>query len=161
MNQVLFLLGSNLGDRLAHIEGACSAIESCIGAIVSKSQVYETEAWGNTSLAGFLNRALLVQTELKPLALLDQILDIEKRMGRIRNEKWEARIIDIDILIYNTEIIKEERLEIPHPLMHLRKFCLIPAIELLPLYIHPVSMNSLSDLLLACNDSLSVKPFVK
>lgn len=145
-----------MGDRLAYLESACNQIEMLIGTVESKSLIYETEAWGNLQLEGFLNRAILIQTNLEPIPLLKKILEIEKSLGRLRIEKWEARVIDIDIIFYNSEIVMEESLTIPHPLMHLRRFCLLPSAELLPTYIHPVLGKSLSELLLSCSDELSV-----
>ena len=160
MNRVILLLGSNMGDRRTYLESACIQIESLLGMIESKSAIYETDAWGNSNLSGFLNQAILIKTELRPIPLLNRILEIEKSMGRQRIEKWEARIIDIDILFYNSEIIMEESLTIPHPLIQMRKFCLLPAVEILPMFIHPVLGKSLTVLLHSCADKLAVRKVV-
>ena len=118
-------------------------IEESIGSVVSVSSVYETEPWGFESDNEFLNMVLCVETDLSPSGLLGRILMIESQLGRIRCEnQYSSRNIDIDILLYNNEIVNEAALEIPHPRMHERRFVLVPLAEIAPELIHPVLKKS-------------------
>ena len=159
MNKVYLLLGGNLGDRFLNISEAINAIKQQIGEVVLQSAIYETKAWGITQQPDFLNIAMVVQTKLLPLAVLDATQDIENKLGRTRQEnlQWGARTMDIDLLFYNQEIILAERLVIPHPLMALRKFVLLPLEEIAPSFIHPILKQSIYDLNLNCEDELFVK----
>lgn len=159
MNKVYLLLGGNLGDRFQNIIEAINVIQQQIGNIVLRSSIYETKAWGLSQQPDFLNLAILVETKLTPLSLLDATQKIEKDLGRIRheNQKWGARTMDIDILFFNQEIIRTERLVIPHPLMALRKFVLLPLDEIATNYIHPILNQTIYDLNLNCEDQLIVK----
>lgn len=150
------LLGSNLGDRHGYLERAEKLIAAQVGEIVNRSSVYETAAWGNTDQPGFLNLALEVDTRLNPKALLEQVLAIEKDLGRVRHEKWGARLIDIDIILYGNEVVDEVSLQIPHPEMQNRKFVMIPMAEIAPDVIHPVLKKELKEILLVTEDELDV-----
>ncbi len=158
INTSILLTGSNVGDRLQNLR---TAREILIGegycSLVSESSVYETGAWGNINQSAFLNQAIAVKTALQPLELLHVILNIEKQMGRERNEKWEPRLIDIDIIFYNDEVIKTEALVLPHPFVHERKFALVPLAEIIPDWVHPVFQKTVSTLLQEVNDPLEVK----
>jgi len=151
------LLGSNLGEREQYIERALQLIKGRIGEITSKSAIYETAAWGNTNQPGFLNLAIEVVTPLKPLTLLKVVLGIEEDLGRIRLEKWGARLIDIDIILYGNEIVDLAELQIPHPEMQNRKFVMQPLAEIAPLVIHPVLNQNMSTILAGLNDPLTVE----
>ena len=107
----------------------------------------------------FLNQVLFINTELSPRELLEACLDIEKNMGRRRSDNYLDRPIDIDLIFYDDEIINEENLIIPHPRMHLRKFTLIPMVELNPKKRHPVFNKSMQELLDICEDGLEVKEY--
>ena len=157
MNNAVLLIGSNMGEREAHLERACMEIERELGKIIQRSSVYETAPWGNVDQERFLNRVVKIRSSLGAEQMMERILLIEKKMGRVRTKKWEPRIIDIDILFYDEEIISTGNLVIPHPDLHLRKFTLIPLAELMPGYMHPVLKKSISDLLHELNDSLEVK----
>jgi len=157
MNSVVLLLGSNMGDRFTNLEKGSDEIKMGIGEIIQQSSMYETAAWGNENQEQFLNKVVTVNSSLKAAQLMKRILSIEEKMGRIRMKKWEPRIIDIDILFYNNEMISNETLTVPHPSLHLRKFTLMPLAELMPDYIHPVLKKSITDLLHELNDSLEVK----
>ena len=123
------------------------------------SSVYETEPWGFQSNEEFLNQVVKVKTDLNPSGLLGRILMIESLLGRVRGERrYESRLIDIDILLYEDIIVDEESLKIPHPLMHQRRFVLIPLCELAPDMIHPVLGKSLTVLLEICEDKGVVRP---
>lgn len=157
MNKVYLLLGSNIGDRKKNLEQAGLRIQKKIGKIISLSSIYETAAWGNTNQNNFYNQSVCVETGYGAEEVLQKILDIEKEMGRERRDKWEARIIDIDILIYNMQIVETENLKIPHPYLHERKFSLIPLGEINPDLFHPKLQKTVSQLLLECKDTLAVK----
>ncbi|TKC06520.1 2-amino-4-hydroxy-6-hydroxymethyldihydropteridine diphosphokinase [Pedobacter polaris] len=157
LKRTYLLLGSNLGEREQYLANALKAIEANIGIVFAKSAVYETEAWGRTDQPGFLNLAIGVETILTPFELLTGVLEIEKSLGRVRHEKWGSRLIDIDIIFYEHEIINEgEELQIPHPEMQNRKFVLQPLAEIAPNLIHPIIKKSVSEILATLSDSLSV-----
>ena len=157
MNEVFFLLGSNLGDRDLFLQQAIEHIRDKIGSVVKASSVYETQSWGKTDLPDYLNQVVLVNTKLTAREALEKILAIEHQIGRIREEKWGARIIDIDILFFNSEIIDELGLHVPHPELHKRRFALEPMAELAPNLIHPVLKKVILQLKNELNDSSIVK----
>lgn len=157
MNVVYLLLGANLGDRRRQLSHAIGEIKQHIGVVVKCSSVYETEAWGVDGQPSYFNQVLMVETALKPRELLASTQGIENRLGRTRTKKWESRVIDIDILFYNEQIIEEESLTIPHPLLHRRKFTLLPLTELTKELMHPVLRKTVGQLLLELEDPLEVK----
>ena len=138
MSEVFLLLGSNLGNRQLFLQQAGEAINALVGSVIKRSSVYETQSWGKTDAPDYLNQVLLIATDLSAQAVLQQILAIEKTMGRERTEKWGSRTIDIDILFYGDEVIIEPDLTVPHPHLHQRKFVLEPLAEIAPDYVHPV-----------------------
>src|SRR5437773_4735146 len=156
MNKSFLLTGGNVGKRLENLQQVIELLEKYCGRILQRSSVYETEAWGKTDQPNFLNQVLEIETEMKPESLMDEILKIEQLMGRIRNEKYGPRIIDIDILFFNKEIITRPGLVIPHPELQNRRFVLIPLAELAPQFEHPVLKKSISELLKDCPDKLNV-----
>src|ERR1043166_4904962 len=147
MNKVVLLLGSNEGNRLVNLENAILEIKKEPGKVQQLSAVYETAPWGNKEQKKFLNQVIILSTSLSPQEMMKKILSIEERMGRIRKKKWEARIIDIDILFFNESVISEPNLVVPHPGLHERKFTLVPLAELIPGFIHPVLKKSISEIL--------------
>lgn len=159
LNIAALLLGTNLGDRLSHLDKASGFIEQDAGTILEKSSVYETAPWGITEQDNFLNCAILINTILPPKHLLDQLLSIEKRLGRERTEKWGPRIIDIDILYYNQDIINEPDLKIPHPFMQDRRFTLVTLNEISSNWEHPILKKTVSQMLLDCKDDSLVWPY--
>ena len=159
-NTVYLLLGSNLGDREGVIQQAVDLIEEKIGTVYSKSSIYETEPWGKTDQPGFLNIALQVHTSLSALAVLEEALGIEKQLGRVRMERWGSRIIDIDIIFFNDEVIHiKERLSVPHPEMQNRKFVLEPLSEIAPDLIHPILNQTIRQLYITLEDKAIVKKY--
>lgn len=130
------------------------------GQIVDRSGIYETAAWGNTNQPPFLNQAFLLQTDLSAENLLRKIMGIEQEMGRIRTEKYGPRIIDIDILFYNRDIIRLPELIVPHPEIQNRRFALVPLAQIAPGFIHPLLNKSITQLLEECPDTLEVQRLV-
>ncbi len=157
MNKAYLLTGGNLGNRLAFLSQAKELLTEYCGTITAASSFYETAAWGNTNQAAFLNQALEITTTLNARQLIRKILKIEKRLGRIRKEKYGPRNIDIDILLYNDEVHEMPFLKVPHPEMQNRRFALLPLSEIAPGIIHPVLKKSIRELLNDCSDTLQVK----
>ena len=154
--EVYLSFGSNVGDRRANIETALQCLTDAKLKMIKLSSVYETSPWGNTNQPAFLNAAGKFETDLSAEKLLDAILNIEKTMGRTRKEKWQPRIIDIDILFYSNKIINEKELMIPHPEMQKRKFVLVPMAEIAPDFVHHILKKSIGELLKKCTDELEV-----
>ena len=125
-------LGSNLGERLANLKDAVSLLEATDGIEVTRSsRVYETDPIGGPEdQPAFLNAVVEVQVSLEARALLEACLDVERKMGRSRDERWGPRIIDVDVLTFGHEQIDEDDLKVPHPRMHERLFVLAPLLEL-------------------------------
>ncbi len=126
-------IGTNIGDRYANIENAVSALELVPDvSVIRKSSVYETEPWGYTDQNGFYNNVIEVETGKSPQALLGICLGIEAGMGRVRKFKYGPRIIDLDLLVYEGAVSDTEELRLPHPLIGVRDFVLVPLSELFP-----------------------------
>lgn len=156
MNNVFISLGSNMGNRLQQLQSAKQQLETHVGNTQHASSIYVTAAWGNENQPDFYNQVLLVGTTLSAIALMKNILHIEQSLGRIRTEKWAQRIIDIDILFYNDEIIDLDKLHIPHPHLHERRFILQPLLEIAPNYEHPFLKKTIKELFIECTDNLPV-----
>jgi 2-amino-4-hydroxy-6-hydroxymethyldihydropteridine diphosphokinase len=157
MNSTYLLLGSNMGNSTEQLSMAIKQIEKKIGTITVGSNLYATAAWGNTSQPDFLNQVIEIATHLDATETLKEILSIEKNMGRIRTVKNAPRIIDIDILFFNNEIINRSDLIVPHPEIPNRRFVLTPLNEIAPKMIHPLLNKTIEQLLLKCPDQLAVK----
>ncbi|CAN5610179.1 2-amino-4-hydroxy-6-hydroxymethyldihydropteridinediphosphokinase [soil metagenome] len=153
---VILSLGSNLGDRLSNLKKALLLIEKKIGKPHLISSIYETSPWGNTHQPFFLNLTGGFYTTLSPTEVLNNLMEIELHLGRVRAEKWAARIIDLDILYYEHEIIDEVNLRVPHPGIPIRRFILIPLCENYPNFIDPVSGKKQQELLAQCKDQEEV-----
>ena len=151
------ILGSNIGDRISNIETAVNKIRTNVGEVVRASSIYLTEPWGHKEQAAFYNQVVEIKTELDAFETLNKLLAIEESMGRVRKKKWAERIIDIDILYFDDQVISQENLSIPHPGIPDRRFVLIPLCELIPDHIHPVLNVSNTDLLKVTKDHLGVK----
>ncbi|MGB4204115.1 MAG: 2-amino-4-hydroxy-6-hydroxymethyldihydropteridine diphosphokinase [Bacteroidales bacterium] len=155
------LLGSNRGNRIEMLAKARDLIDEQIGSIIKSSSVYETAPWGFDDKISFLNQVICIETLYDPFCLLDQLLQIESYIGRIRTSKnYSSRNIDIDILFFNDYVINDQHLVIPHPRLHLRKFTLIPMAEIAGEHIHPLFNRSIEALLDECSDTKEVKLFV-
>jgi len=156
MNKAYLLIGGNVGNRQQNLQQAVAAINNSCGRVLQQSAVYETAAWGKTDQQAFLNQALLIQTDLTPHQLLEHALEAEALLGRVRKEKYGPRLIDIDILFFNNDIIRETALIIPHPEVQNRRFALTPLAEIAPKLQHPVLHKTISQLLDECPDMLEV-----
>lgn len=155
--QVFLLLGTNEGDRLTNLHVVKDEIKKSVGLVVEESAIYQTAAWGKTDQPDFYNQVLLLQTTMSPETLLLNLQQIEKKLGRERKEKWGARIIDIDILYFGKTVLNTPGLLIPHPAIALRRFTLVPLVEIAPHFVHPVLKKTNLVLLQECVDVLAVK----
>ena len=147
-NQAILSLGSNLGNRLENIQLAVSTVHSTIGTVVKVSKIYETPAWGFESTP-FYNAVIVVNSHLSASKILSRISKLEKQFGRKKSTKsgYEARIIDIDILSFNDEIIETENLIIPHKEIANRQFVLVPLLDVAPDWKHPILRQTVLELI--------------
>ena len=155
----MILLGANLGDRSLTLQRAIDLIAERIGPVVRQSGLYETAPWGITDQPAYLNQVLVVETNLEPEAVLARTQAIEQELGRVRLEKWGARVIDIDILYYDQLILQTDTLTIPHPYLHQRRFTLVPLAEIAPDFVHPALQKTTMTLLAECEDTSEVTSF--
>ena len=180
MKEIYILLGSNRGDRSLYIERALEMIDGLAGRVCLKSSLYETAPWGFEDPNPFLNQVVEIETTLTPADLLEQLLTIEVRLGRIRPfdgcgcgvpaavngsgkdpmPAYAGRTIDLDILFYGQRLVFDDRLMIPHPRLHERLFTLIPLNEIAPSLRHPVLKRNVSDLLHDCQDKSKVSKVI-
>ncbi|KFF06765.1 2-amino-4-hydroxy-6-hydroxymethyldihydropteridine diphosphokinase [Flavobacterium reichenbachii] len=147
-HQVVLSIGSNQGNRLENIESCIQLIHQEVGTVIRVSKLYETPAWGFESDA-FYNCALLLHSTSSAQKILNQVLKIEKQLGRVRSnqEGYQSRIIDVDLIVFDNEIIESEKLQIPHPLMQNRNFVLLPVRDLKLDWKHPVLQKTISELI--------------
>jgi 2-amino-4-hydroxy-6-hydroxymethyldihydropteridine diphosphokinase len=158
VNTAFLLLGSNIEPRFDFLSISIDRIKLDIGNIVRKSSIYESEPVGFESSNLFLNQVVVVETSLSASCLLENILAIEKDLGRERVKgKYTSRTIDIDILYYNSDIIKSKELIVPHPRMHQRLFTLLPLVEIEAEMVHPVLGKDHNSLLDECIDNCKVR----
>jgi 2-amino-4-hydroxy-6-hydroxymethyldihydropteridine diphosphokinase len=159
MHKAYLLTGGNLGDRVRTLDTALRLIGSRLGKITAASRLYETAPWGFTHESPFLNQAVEIETQLSPHDLLNAILEIERGMGRTRDgAQWKERLIDIDILFYDSIVLNDKQLRIPHPYLHERRFALGPLADINEQMMHPVLGKSVRQMLIECPDKLEVKP---
>ena len=155
-NSVFISLGGNLGNTREIFKNVYAEIEKKVGPITKKSSIYQTAAWGPIPQPDFLNQVLLLSTESMPEKVMAILLDIEESLGRIREERWGPRVIDLDILFYEDLIQSTELLQLPHPEIANRKFVLIPLVEIAAEKIHPMSQKTMSELLAETTDTSEV-----
>ena len=154
--KIYLSLGTNIGNKEENLTRAIEALSLALGKCLAVSTYHETTPWGFDSKNSFLNCAAVFNTETTALQLLDITENIERELGRTTtstNGNYSDRIIDIDILLCDGEVIETPRLTVPHPLMHKRTFVLAPLAEIAPDTIHPTSGKSISELLAECNEA--------
>lgn len=161
MNKAYLSLGTNRGDRFANLEKAAARLSTLAGKIIVVSSIYETPPWKMIDNTDFLNQALLLETNRTASQLMDILIEIETSMGRVRRTgSYEPRIIDLDILFFNEEIINDVKLTIPHPLIQERRFVLEPMAEIAPEFIHPVFKKNMEELLRESGDKSAIRKLV-
>ena len=152
MSKVYLSIGSNKGNRSVLINKAIDEIEKKIGKIISRTSIYQSKSWGFDS-NDFYNLSLLIDTDIEPKSLLINLKKIEKSMGREDIDgSYSDRFIDIDILFYDNIIIDSEDLKIPHPKIEIRKFVLVPMLEIADDYVHPILNKTIRQLDNECDD---------
>lgn len=158
-SNVIAGLGSNLGDRFSALERAMELISGEAGEITAASSVWETEPWGFEADDQFLNMVIVINTTLAPKQLIQLFRSIEGRMGRKKSGggKYESRVIDLDILFWESRVISMPGLEVPHPKLHSRRFVLEPLLEVAPEVIHPVTGLTVAEMLQFCDDNSDVR----
>ncbi len=151
-------IGSNQGNKLLNLQKTVDLIDKSVGAIIKVSSVYKTESWGFES-DDFYNICVEISTNLNPESLIAKLLNIEQELGRIRIEKKEytQRIIDVDILLFEDEIIFSPDLIVPHPRMLARKFVLVPLTEIAPNFKHPIEKQTILMCLQNCDDHNAIE----
>jgi 2-amino-4-hydroxy-6-hydroxymethyldihydropteridine diphosphokinase len=156
INQAYLLIGGNLGDRTAYLNRAKEQIQHHCGTLAKVSAIYETAAWGVEDQPAFYNQALLLHTSMPAPVLMQQLLDIETSLDRTRSLRMGPRTIDIDILLFNDEIMNTALITVPHPRLPERKFALLPLAEIAGEQVHPQLKKSIEWLLNHCTDPLDV-----
>jgi len=152
MSKVYLSIGSNKGNRSLLINKAIDEIEKKVGIIISRSSIYQSKSWGFDS-NDFYNLCLLIDTDIMPKSLLINLKKIEKSMGREDVDgSYSDRLIDIDILFYDNITTDSEDLKIPHPKIEIRKFVLVPMLEIADDYVHPILNKTIKELDNDCSD---------
>lgn len=160
VKEVTLILGGNEGDRLNLLKQAVKMISE-FAEILKFSSIYQSESWGGVAQSDFLNQILIVKTSTTPMAFLAHIQSIEIALGRKRDIHWGNRTMDIDILYWEDEVIHLPELKVPHPLLDQRRFVLVPLVEIMPDFIHPLAKKDQLSLLEACEDKSRVELFCK
>lgn len=159
MHTTYLLLGANLGDRITTIQHARELIQTDIGPVLLQSALYQTAAWGVSAQPDYLNQVLKVLTTMEADDVLKATQRIEGHLGRVRREKWGSRVIDVDILYFDEQVIQTGHLTLPHPFLHERRFTLVPLTEIAPDFLHPVLKKTSRQLLNECRDTGEVVKF--
>lgn len=157
-NIIVLSLGTNMGHKLQNLEACITAIHNTIATTIKVSKVYETPAWGFEGDV-FYNCAITIHTHKSAKKILNEIIKLEKKLGRIRtnNQHYESRSIDIDIISFNEESIETENLKVPHIHLQNRKFVLFPMLDIAPKWKHPKLNKTISELLISCEDTSEIK----
>ena len=159
MKGIFLSLGSNIGERAGNIAQAIAELPEHGVRVVGRYSLYETEPVEFLAQGRFLNCVVEVETELEPAELMRALLDIERSMGRERVTPKGPRIIDMDILLFGSRVVREADLEIPHPRMAERRFVLVPLVEIAPAVVHPVLKKTVAELLAETTDRSEVRLF--
>ena len=157
MPTVFIALGTNLGDRLANLRAAIVSLAPDV-LVTRESTIYETPPWGYTEQPAFLNMVVEAETSLGPRALLSYLKEQEEGLGRVESFRYGPRHIDLDVLFYATMILYTPELVIPHPRLHERGFVLVPLVDLVPDFVHPI-LNKSVRVLLDEVDTSEITPF--
>ena len=158
--QTIYLgLGTNLGDRVANLQATIVGLARAIP-VTTVSSIYEAPPWGVTEQPDFLNLCLEAETVLQPEQLLAFFKSLELEIGREPGERWGPRLIDIDLLFYSDQIVKTEKLTIPHPRLAQRAFVLRPLADIAPDFVHPVLGHTVLELCQAVDDE-GIRPFTE
>jgi len=153
-NEIVLLLGGNIGDTRGYLRNAITLLEQYMGFITHQSYFYKTASWGYDS-HDFINLALQIETDKSAEECLKITQEIEDELGRVKErseEKYSDRTLDIDIIFYNELVLNSDELIIPHPRMHKRNFVLQALAEIIPEYQHPVFQKSILELAKQCTD---------
>ena len=155
----LFLAtGSNIGDRLLYLHNAQKILEQKLGLSVA-SPIYETEPWGYTEQASFLNQVLGFTCQLTPDEVFAIVQQTEQELGKIKKAHWAERNIDIDFILYGANVVANEAYILPHARMAERRFVLQPLFDIAPQFVHPILHKTIADLLIDCTDVCTVKKY--
>ena len=153
MTTVYIGIGSNLGEKHKNCLRAIEMIEQIPGCKpIKQSDLYLTKPVGVEDQDWYVNGVMSLKTDLPPQDLLNHLMSIEEKMGRVRRERWESRIIDLDILFFGQQIINEKNLTVPHPRLHFRRFVLVPMTQIAPDLTHPSLGLTMAELLGKCPD---------
>lgn len=147
-------LGSNLGDPELNLERAMTLLEAGGARIIKRSSFYYTAPWGIREQPSFINAVVQVSTTLKPIQVMQLALETERRMGRVRGEKWGPRVIDLDLLAYGDVFLRSSILDVPHPRIEARAFVLAPWAEIAPSFRPPNSNSTVAELYAALDQDV-------
>jgi 2-amino-4-hydroxy-6-hydroxymethyldihydropteridine diphosphokinase len=150
--RVFLGLGTNLGDRAANLGAVCAAMTGQVR-LVRTSRIYQTPPWGYIDQPAFLNQVIEVETSLSPVELLTLLKQLETRLGRVPTFLYGPRLIDIDILLYDQQVLILPQLTIPHPRLEERAFMLVPLAEIAPTVVHPTSGFTIQEILARIDSS--------
>lgn len=158
MNELYLGLGTNLGNRLENLQRAVAGLAAEMS-ITAVSPIYQTPPWGVTNQPDFLNCCLAAETDLSPKELLTFIKNLETKIGRQPGKRWGPRLIDIDLLFYVNQIVKTDKLTVPHPRLHEREFVLRPLADIAPDFVHPLLGQTVVEMLTAVPPT-DIKPYL-